>query len=95
MKHTITTKGIAALWLRTNMPHADVKEQESLARVIDVFCAEIAIQKMNECITVMGESPTMSAAVAAIEAMSHQLERNLSREVREEAERLDFDLRNF
>lgn len=64
----ITSEGIAGLWLQQHIPTADRSMQISLGVVIDAMLAEGMRKSKVEAVAALKESPTMSAAIASLEA---------------------------
>ena len=65
---TITPEGIAGLWLQQHIPTSDRKIQVSLGKVIVAMQAEGMRKGKIAAIEELEKSPTVSAAIASLEA---------------------------
>jgi len=65
---TITPEGIAGLWLAQHIPTSDREIQVSLGKVIVAMQAEGMRKGKIAAIEELEKSPTVSAAIASLEA---------------------------
>ena len=72
---TITPEGIAGLWLQQHIPTSDRVIQVSLGKLIEAMLAEGMRQGKAAAIEELEKSPTISAAVASLEADMIKLNR--------------------
>lgn len=71
----ITPEGVAGVWLAQYIPTSDRAMQVHLGRVISGMMLEAMLRVKREAVLELGRSPTVSAAVASIEADIIELER--------------------
>ena len=91
-KPTITTEGIAGLWLQQHIPTSDRTMQISLGVLIEAMIAEGMRKGKADAIKALEETPTIGAAIASLEADMIQLNRAIDKK-REEG--IDFDVLKF
>lgn len=89
MTPTITPEGIAGLWLRNQRPDGSRTDQISLGKLIESVLAEGIRKGKQEAIAALNGSPTVSAAVASLEADIIELERAIRTK---QHEGVDFDV---
>jgi len=86
---SITSEGIAGLWLRYTQRDGSRDDQISLGNLIESVLAEgIRIGK-QEAITLLNSSPTVGAAVASLESDIVELERAVHKK---QEDGIDFDV---
>lgn len=73
-KPTITSFGVAGLWLQQHIPTADRKMADSLGNVIETMAVEGIIKGIQNSIETFQNSPDAGAAIASLEADLIELE---------------------
>ncbi len=92
MKLQFTAKGIAALWLRGHAPDAEQSDIDSFATLLEGVWSDGVKIGLERAIETNGRSPTMGAAIAALEADVEDLKHS---HPPEDPDALDIDLTEF
>ena len=82
MKLTFTARGVAILWLRGHAPNSEDEEIASLSDLLEGIWFDGVKAGIVRSEEVVNKSPTMSAAMATLEAEVIDLKRNDKKEDR-------------